>query len=132
GGVGCRAVVEGVVRRGGSSWAVAVRKPTAEQLAEHERALGEPALGEVEVSTSPLTSALKRRRALRLPVVRGVVALWESLVIGFRALEVSANAQLALEEPGEDAQEQEAKEQEEKEQEEQEIPRAIWIGTVVV
>src|SRR5581483_2890052 len=32
-----------------------------------------------------------RHRALRLPVVRGVVALGESLAIGFRALSVSAN-----------------------------------------
>src|SRR5262249_6100098 len=120
--VGGQAVLEGVMMRGVSHWAVAVRKPTAEQLAEHERALGEPALGEVEVSTSPLTSALKRHRALRLPVVRGVVGLWESLVIGFRAREVSANAQLAAEEVGGDAQEQEAKE----------IPRGMWMGTVVL
>jgi uncharacterized protein YqhQ len=121
-------VLEGVMMRGVSHWAVAVRKPTAEQLAEHERALEEPALGEIEVSTFPLTSALKRHRALRLPIVRGVVALWESLVIGFRALEVSANAQLAPEEAGEDAQEQEVEE----EQEVNEIPRAMWMGTVVL
>ena len=120
--VGGQAVLEGVMMRGVSHWAVAVRKPTEEQLAEHERALREPALGEIEVSTSPLTSVLKRHRYLRLPVVRGVVALWESLVIGFKALEVSANAQLAPEEAPEDAQEQEVKE----------IPRGLWMGTVVV
>jgi uncharacterized protein YqhQ len=125
--VGGQAVLEGVMMRGVSHWAVAVRKPTEEQLAEHERAPREPALGEIEVSTFPLTSTLKRHRALRLPIVRGVVALGESLVVGFRALEVSANAQLVPEEPGEDAQEQE-----EKEQEEWEIPRAVWMGTVVV
>jgi uncharacterized protein YqhQ len=106
---------------------VAVRKPTEEQLAEHERALREPALGEIEVSTFPLTSALKRHRALRLPIVRGVVALWESLVIGFRALEVSANAQLAPDQAREDAQGRE-----DEEHEEMEIPRAVWMGTVVV
>jgi len=107
---------------------VAVRKPTEAQLAEHERALREPALGEIEVSTFPLTSTLKRHRALRLPIVRGVVALWESLVIGFRALEVSANAQLAPEEGG-DAEDgrKEAQEQEVKE-----IPRGMWMGTVVL
>jgi uncharacterized protein YqhQ len=125
--VGGQAVLEGVMMRGVSHWAVAVRKPTEEQLAEHERTPREPALGEIEVSTFPLTSTLKRHRALRLPIVRGVVALGESLVIGFRALEVSANAQLAPEEPGEDAREQEDDEQEEKE-----IPRAVWMGTVVV
>ena len=126
--VGGQAVLEGVMMRGVSHWAVAVRKPTAEQLAEHERALEEPALGEIEVSTFPLNSALKRHRALRLPIVRGVVALGESLVIGFRALEVSANAQLAPpdggdgEEGGEDAQEHEVNE----------IPRGMWMGTVVL
>ena len=40
------------------------------------------------------TSALRRHRVLRLPLVRGVVALGESLAIGFKALGISANAQL--------------------------------------
>jgi uncharacterized protein YqhQ len=115
--VGGQAVLEGVMMRGVSNWAVAVRKPTAEQLSEGERSPEEAALGEIEVSTFPLTSALKRHRVLRLPIVRGVVALGGSLRIGFRALEVSANAQLPPEE-----------EQEEK----QEIPRGVWAGTVVV
>jgi uncharacterized protein YqhQ len=116
--VGGQAVLEGVMMRGVSNWAVAVRKPTAEQLSEGERSPEEAAaLGEIEVSTFPLTSALKRHRLLRLPIVRGVVALGGSLRIGFRALEVSANAQLPPEEH-----------QEEK----QEIPRGVWAGTVVV
>ena len=38
---------------------------------------------------------------LRLPVIRGVVALVESLKIGFRALAISANAQLEEDEGGE-------------------------------
>jgi uncharacterized protein YqhQ len=46
------------------------------------------------VRSFPLTSAVRRHRALRLPVVRGVVALAESLTIGFRALGIAANAQL--------------------------------------
>jgi len=41
---------------------------------------------------------LKRRRWLRVPIVRGVVALGESLVIGFKALGTSANAQMPEEE----------------------------------
>jgi uncharacterized protein YqhQ len=115
--VGGQAVLEGVMMRGVSNWAVAVRKPTAEQLSEGERSPEEAALGEIEVSTFPLTSALKRHRALRLPIIRGVVALGGSLRIGFRALEVSANAQLPPEEEHE---------------EKQEIPRGVWAGTVVV
>jgi uncharacterized protein YqhQ len=110
--VGGQAVLEGVMMRGVAHWAVAVRKPSAEQLEEGERSPEEPALGEIEVTTLPLTSILKRHRLLRLPIVRGVVALGESLMIGFRALEISANAQL----PPEDG---------------QEIPRGVWAGTVV-
>jgi uncharacterized protein YqhQ len=111
--VGGQAVLEGVMMRGVSNWAVAVRKPTAEQLTEPERSPEEPALGEIAVQTFPLASAMRRHRLLRLPIVRGVVALGGSLAIGFRALEVSANAQLPPEE-------------------EQEIPRGVWAGTVVV
>ena len=53
--------------------------------------------GEIEVTSEPLVSWAKRHRILRLPVIRGVVALAESLKIGFRALAISANAQLAEE-----------------------------------
>jgi uncharacterized protein YqhQ len=49
------------------------------------------------VTSEPLVSWAKRHRVLRLPVIRGVVALAESLKIGFRALAISANAQLAEE-----------------------------------
>ena len=85
--VGGQAVLEGVMMRGVSTWAVAVRKPD----------------GEIEVSSEPLVSWAKRHRVLRWPVIRGVVALAESLRIGFRALAISANAQIEPEE-GEEAQ----------------------------
>jgi len=83
--IGGQAVLEGVMMRGVSTWAVAVRKPE----------------GEIEVTSEPLVSWAKRHRVLRLPVIRGVVALAESLKIGFRALAISANAQL-VEEDGEE------------------------------
>ncbi len=83
--IGGQAVLEGVMMRGVSTWAVAVRKPE----------------GEIEVTSEPLVSWAKRHRILRLPVIRGVVALAESLKIGFRALGISANAQLT-EEDGEE------------------------------
>src|SRR5207244_3449455 len=54
--------------------------------------------GEIEVSSFPLVSWLKRHRVLRWPIIRGVVALVESLKIGFKALGISANAQLPEEE----------------------------------
>jgi uncharacterized protein YqhQ len=131
--VGGQAVLEGVMMRGISNWAVAVRKPSPEQLGEGERSPTEPALGEIEVSSFPLDSAMRRHRLLRLPIVRGVVALGGSLAIGFRALEVSANAQLPPEEraPGEQERatgDTDAGAQDDK----QEIPRVVWAGTVVL
>ena len=93
--------------RGVSNWAVAVRKPSPEQIAAGAsdatatRDGAPPPLGEVEVTTYPLDSAMKRHRLLRLPLVRGVVALGGSMVIGFRALEISANAQLPPDEAAE-------------------------------
>jgi len=112
--VGGQAVLEGVMMRGIRTWAVAVRKPSAEQLAEHGEGLApdEAAEGEIAVATEPLDSWLRRHRALRLPVIRGVVALAESLKVGFKALGFSANAQLP---DGED-----------------EISSGAWVGTVLL
>src|SRR6185312_2661648 len=84
--VGGQAVLEGVMMRGVKTWAVAVRKPAPEDA-------GPGTLGEIAVSTFPIKRR-RRRRLYRLPVIRGVVALVESLGIGLRALGISANAQL--------------------------------------
>ena len=94
--IGGQAVLEGVMMRGVSTWAVAVRAPAAEQVAGgRELEAEEAALGEIEVRSEPLVSWTRRHQVLRLPVIRGVVALVESLKIGFRALAISANAQLS-------------------------------------
>ena len=95
--IGGQAVLEGVMMRGVSTWAVAVRTPAAEQRTESGGIEGVPE-GPIEVTTEPLVSWTRRHRALRLPVVRGVVALVESLKIGFAALGVSANAQIGPDE----------------------------------
>jgi uncharacterized protein YqhQ len=83
--IGGQAVLEGVMMRGISTWAVACRTPE----------------GEIEIHSEPLVSWANRHRILRLPVIRGVVALGESLKIGFKALAISANAQLEDDEDGE-------------------------------
>jgi len=88
--VGGQAVLEGVMMRGVSTWAVAVRKPGPDAPGTSG--------GEIEVTSEPLVSWAKRNRILRWPVIRGVVALAESLKIGFRALAISANAQIEAEE----------------------------------
>jgi hypothetical protein len=114
--IGGQAVLEGVMMRGVSTWAVAVRKPSPEQLADgHEMQPTEAALGEIEVVSEPLVSIVKRHRVLRLPLIRGVAALGESLKIGFKALGISANAQL----------------EDSAEGEKQEIGGGTWVGTVI-
>jgi uncharacterized protein YqhQ len=84
--VGGQAVLEGVMMRGVTTWAVAVRKPD----------------GEIETTTETIEPWARRHALLRWPVIRGVVALAESLKIGFRALGMSANAQLAEDEEEEE------------------------------
>jgi uncharacterized protein YqhQ len=85
---------------------------------QEKRVEAEPQeLGEIEVTTFPLASALSRHRWLRVPVLRGIVALGGSLAIGFKALGISANAQLPDGETDEDP---------------QEIPTGVWAGTIVV
>src|SRR5690349_13446573 len=112
--IGGQAVLEGVMMRGVSTWAVAVRKPSPEQLADgHEMQPTEAALGEIEVVSEPLVSIVKRHRILRLPLIRGVAALGESLSIGFKALGISANAQVASED------------------EDEKIGGGTWVGTVI-
>src|SRR6478736_182556 len=83
--VGGQAVLEGVMMRGVSTWAVAVRNPA----------------GQIELSSESIVPWAQRHRLWRLPVLRGVVALAESMKIGFRALSISANAQLEDGEEGE-------------------------------
>ena len=112
--IGGQAVLEGVMMRGVSTWSVAVRKPSPEQLAGGGADSKDGARGEIEVTSEPLVSWTKRHRALRLPVVRGVVALTESLKIGFNALGISANAQVPPDEGGEQKQ----------------IGGGAWAGTI--
>jgi len=61
--------------RGPGNWAVAVRTPK----------------GAIAQVSRQIDSPMARHWLLRLPIVRGVMALGESLAIGFRALAISAN-----------------------------------------
>jgi uncharacterized protein YqhQ len=84
---GGQAVLEGVMMRGPAVWSVAVRTPG----------------GDVVEVTQPVSSPMQRHRIWRLPVIRGVIALGESLAIGFRALAISAN--YAMQPEGEEGEE---------------------------
>lgn len=81
---GGQAVAEGVMMRGRDAWAVAVRR----------------ADGGIHVESHDIDSIARRFRILRAPFVRGVIALGQSLAIGFRALSVSTR--VAVSEEGED------------------------------
>jgi uncharacterized protein YqhQ len=83
---GGQAVLEGVMMRGPSNWSVAVRKPD----------------GEIAHVSRHIESPMKRHALARLPVIRGILALGESLTIGFRALAISAN--YAAQEEGDEVQ----------------------------
>jgi uncharacterized protein YqhQ len=73
--IGGQAVIEGVMMRSPSRMAVAVRRPD----------------GSVGMMERPFTSVTQKVRALRLPVVRGAVSLFEALYLGITALNFSAD-----------------------------------------
>ena len=73
--VGGQAVMEGVMMRGVDNWSLAVRRPD----------------DSIFVESWPLVSYMKRYPVLKLPILRGITALVESLVVGVRALTISAN-----------------------------------------
>ena len=74
--VGGQAVIEGVMMRGESTWAVAVRKPE----------------GDIVVKVHEVAGWSEKYR--NVPILRGVTGLGESLGLGYRALTYSANLQI--------------------------------------
>jgi uncharacterized protein YqhQ len=78
---GGQAVVEGVMMRGRSQATVAVRRPDGLCVSHSEQ----------------LPATLYRHRVARLPLIRGLVMLWEMLVLGTRMLLYSANVQARAE-----------------------------------
>lgn len=72
--VGGQALIEGVMMRGKYNWAAAVREPN----------------GSIHIEEHDLTSGKAKNGWLYWPIVRGCRAFVESLVLGFKALEVAA------------------------------------------
>jgi len=71
---GGQAVMEGVMMRGSKAMAVAVRAPN----------------GEIVVHSEALNPAIYGGRLARLPLLRGITMLWDTLVLGLRTLMYSA------------------------------------------
>ena len=80
--IGGQAVIEGVMMRHKNTMAIAVRTPD----------------DEISLYKETLFPAAEKFPVLKLPVLRGVVAFIESLVLGVRALTISANKALPEEE----------------------------------
>ena len=72
--VGGQALIEGVMMRGKYNWAVAVREPS----------------GAIYVEEHDLKSGQDKNGWMYWPLVRGCRALVESLMLGFKALEIAA------------------------------------------
>lgn len=79
---GGQALIEGVMIRSRSHLVICVRKPNKEILTNVEK----------------VDSITKKHKALGVPFVRGIVALPETLYLGFKGLFFSANAALEDEE----------------------------------
>lgn len=97
---GGQAVVEGVMIRGPEHMAVAVRHPKG-HIVTHSEAL----------------SSLYTGQARRLPLIRGVVVLWETMALGMRALNYSSRV---------------AFDDSEDEGEEAEFPEKVFWGTMAL
>ncbi|MBC7247242.1 MAG: DUF1385 domain-containing protein [Actinobacteria bacterium] len=83
--IGGQALIEGVMMRGRRFWSLAVRRPD----------------GTIYSQVEPLRSFLSRHPSWDRPFLRGVFVLAESLVLGWRALSLSADLALEGEEDGE-------------------------------
>jgi len=75
---GGQAVIEGVMIRSREHMVICVKQPN----------------GEILTKTEAINSLSQRHRVLRLPVIRGIVALFETLYLGVKSLFFSANAVL--------------------------------------
>ncbi|MBJ6801168.1 DUF1385 domain-containing protein [Geomonas propionica] len=76
--IGGQAVLEGVMMRAPRSMAIAVRRPD----------------GDISVKSETVIPLSERFPITKLPIVRGAVALFSSLIIGIKALNFSANEAL--------------------------------------
>jgi len=76
---GGQAVMEGVLMRGKKAYAMAVRRPD----------------GEIEMIEKPISTITERYPFLKLPLIRGSVALCSSMALGFSALSQSAEIAMA-------------------------------------
>ncbi|MEJ2411677.1 MAG: DUF1385 domain-containing protein [Anaerolineales bacterium] len=73
---GGQAVIEGVMMRGKKAAAIAMRTPE----------------GDIKVHTEELNK-IYQSRLMRIPFLRGLIGLYDAVILGMRALTISANTQ---------------------------------------
>lgn len=110
--IGGQAVLEGVMMRNKSDYAVAVRKPD----------------GSIEVTRGKCKSMEDRSLFFRLPFVRGVVSFVESLVLGMRTLTYSAS----FYEEEEEKEKKDSDKEKEKQDTREKIQMAIMVALSIV
>src|SRR3954453_19990609 len=81
--VGGQALIEGVMMRSPGAYGVAVRRPD----------------GSIVFQRGKVASLVQRYPFLKLPILRGVAVLFQSLALGIRALNFSAEQAMAEEKP---------------------------------
>lgn len=89
---GGQAVIEGVMMRGRRTMAVSVRRPD----------------GTIQTEVKPL-SGIYQSRIVKIPILRGVLLLWDTIGLGWESLKFSAQAQ--GEEP---------------------VSKREWLGTILI
>lgn len=74
-GIGGQAVMEGIMMRHGDEYSVAVRKPNKE----------------IAIKKEPYKSIIKNKKIKSLPIIRGVLAFFDSLIVGTKCLMYSSS-----------------------------------------
>jgi uncharacterized protein YqhQ len=109
--IGGQAVIEGVLMRTNEKYAIAVRQPN----------------GRIIVKKEKYISRTKKNKFLGLPLIRGVIMLWETLLLGYKALTFSANQALIDED-----QDKKNKGKANKKQEKQELGTPELVITLII
>lgn len=112
--IGGQAVIEGVMMKNGDHYAVAVRKP------DHE----------IEIKVETYTPIGEKHKILKLPILRGIVNFFESLVIGVKTLTYSAD--FYEEEETKPSSKHDDKKQKDGNEKQETSDELLMIGTVIV
>jgi uncharacterized protein YqhQ len=109
--IGGQAVIEGVLMRTNDKYAIAVRQPS----------------GRIIVKKENYVSRTKKSKFLGLPLIRGVIMLGETLILGYKALTYSANQSLE-----DDKQDKKNKGRANKDKQKQELGTPELVVTLII